>query len=270
MIQDYLNTKPIAGGTFVFAKPTTGDLVAMYDKHIAYMEGHLTDSDVTYTKSVAGDGTVTITTGAGPFYVGQPSRTNGNIKNMLFPDLWSHPADIVTQKKNEGKPIFPFLVFTAAESHFLLAQAATLGIGSGANAHYQAGISHAMRLWGVSDADVATYLANEPMGSLTGTGDLEKIASQRYLANYTDGLEAWAVVRDTGFPKIYKNTTGTGYIQSNTVSDSDIYELGSMNGAYPQRLRYGAGAYNKNSDNVNAANTVQGADKMGTKLWWAK
>ncbi|GIR10691.1 MAG: hypothetical protein CM15mP22_1110 [Gammaproteobacteria bacterium] len=43
-----------------------------------------------------------------------------------------------------------------------------------------------------------------------------------------------------------------------------------MNGAYPQRLRYGAGAYNKNSDNVNAANTVQGADKMGTKLWWAK
>ena len=51
------------------------------------------------------------------------------------------------QKKNEGKPIFPFLVFTAAESHFLLAHAATLGIGSGANAHYQAGITHEMRLW---------------------------------------------------------------------------------------------------------------------------
>ena len=28
----------------------------------------------------------------------------------------------------------PFLVFTAAESHFLVAQAAALGIGSGANA----------------------------------------------------------------------------------------------------------------------------------------
>ena len=43
-----------------------------------------------------------------------------------------------------------------------------------------------------------------------------------------------------------------------------------MNGAYPQRLRYGSGAYNKNEANVNAAATVQGADKMETKLWWAK
>ena len=127
-----------------------------------------------------------------------------------------------------------------------------------------------MRLWEVSDADIATYLANEPMGSLTGSGDLAKISSQRYLANYTDGLEAWAVIRDTGFPKVYKNTNGTGYIQSNTVNDTDIYEMGSMNGAYPQRLRYGSGAYNKNEANVNAAATVQGADKMETKLWWAK
>lgn len=262
--------KPIKGGTFSFTKPTTGDLVSMYDKHITYMKNHLTDSGVDYTSSVGGDGTVSITTGAGPYYVGQPSRTNGNIKNMLFPDLWSEPGEIVTQKKNEGKPIFPFLVFTAAESHFLLAHAATLGIGSGANSHYQAGITHAMRLWEVSDADIASYLANEPMGSLTGSGDLAKISSQRYLANYTDGLEAWAVIRDTGFPKVYKNTNGTGYIQSNTVNDTDIYEMGSMNGAYPQRLRYGSGAYNKNEANVNAAATVQGADKMETKLWWAK
>ena len=38
----------------------------------------------------------------------------------------------------------------------------------------------------------------------------------------------------------------------------------------PQRMRYGAGAYNTNGDNVSSANSAQGADLQGTKLWWAK
>ena len=146
------------------------------------MKNHLTDSDVDFTESVAADGTVSITLGSGPYYVGQPVRTNGKIKPMLYADLWSQPGDIVVQKKNEGKPIFPFLVLTAAESHFLLAHAAMLGIGTDANTHYQNGLKHAMRLWGVTDADANAFLASSsPMATLVGSTveeAVEKTAKQ--------------------------------------------------------------------------------------------
>ena len=46
--------------------------------------------------------------------------------------------------------------------------------------------------------------------------------------------------------------------------------MGDLNGVYPQRMRYGGSAYNKNEANVNAANAIQGADLQATKLWWAK
>jgi hypothetical protein len=108
------------------------------------------------------------------------------------------------------------------------------------------------------------------MATLTGTGDLEKIATQRWLAHYSDGMEAWAVMRDTGFPVIYKNTDGIGYKSTNAVSDKDIYHLGDLNGAFPQRLRYSSSPYNTNSANTEAANAIQGPDKQATKLWWAK
>ena len=211
--------------------------------------------------------------GAGPYYVGQPVRTNGKIKPFLFADLWSRPSDYVVQKKNEGKPIAPQIVHTAAESHFLLAQATVLGVLSGdAQTHYQNGIKHSMRMWGVTDADAATYIANEAMAKLDGTTEqkLEKIATQRWVAYYTEGYEAWAVVRDTGYPVVYKNANGTGYSATNTVTDSDIFELGNLNGAYPQRMRYGSDAYNKNNANTEAANAAQGSDVQATKLWWAK
>ena len=266
--------KPIAGGDFTFTKPTEGPDVALYDAHIGFITNHLTDSDVTFTSTTGADGSVSISIAAGDHYVGQPIRTNGKIKKYLYADLWSQPGEIVTQKKNEGKPIFPYLVMTAAESHFLLAHAALLGIGSGANTHYQNGLKHAMRLWGVSDADAAAFLAStSPMATLVGSTAeeaVEKVSSQRWLAAYTDGSEAWAIVRDTGYPLLYKDPTGTGYNATNSVSNLDIYELGDLNGAYPQRMRYGSATYNKNGENVAAANTAQGSDVQATKLWWAK
>ena len=262
-----------AGKTFTLTKPASGSNVALYPKHTAFVINHLKDSGVDVTEGTDASGNVTITLGAGPYYVGQPVRTNGKVKPFLFADLWSRPSDYIVQKKNEGKPIAPQIVHTAAESHFLLAQATVLGVLAGdAETHYQNGIKHSMRMWGVTDADAATYIANEAMAKLDGTTEqkLEKIATQRWVAYYTEGYEAWAVVRDTGYPVVYKNANGTGYNTTNTVSDSDVFELGNLNGAYPQRMRYGSGAYNKNEANTLAANAAQGADVQATKLWWAK
>jgi hypothetical protein len=90
--------------------------------------------------------------------------------------------------------------------------------------------------------------------------NLEKIATQRWIALFTNGYEAWSVVRDTGYPTEL----------SAGVTDGDIFVLGDTNGVYPQRHRYGSGPYNTNGAQVEQANSVQGPDKQATKLWWAK
>jgi hypothetical protein len=165
--------------------------------------------------------------------------------------------------KNSGKPISPWIVMSAGDSHLMAAEAIVKGLASGdADSHYQLGIRHAMKLWEVDDADIDAYLSTA-MGTLSGSSEeqLEKIAIQRWLANFTNGYEGWAIVRDSGYPSELHEG----------VSDRDLYALGTtLNGAYPQRMRYGGGAYNSNGDNLESALSVQGPDVQGTKLWWAK
>ena len=254
---------PIKGGTFTLERATSGSNVSLFEKHTDFLVNHLIASGADVTDSgVTGD-TRTVTVAAGA-YVGQPVRMNSKIKPHLHRQFFSEPSTIVVQTKNQGKPIFPQIVMTAAESHFLAAHAALLGIGSDANGHYQTGLRHAMKLWDVPDAEIDAFIASEDMASLNGTMEenLEKIAVQRWIAYFTEGYAAWAVVRDNVYPKLPG-------IES-TALDGDMYELGDLNGAYPQRMRYGSSAYNKNGDNVNAALSEQGPDLQSTKLFWAK
>ena len=254
---------PIKGGTFTLERASSGSNVSLFEKHTDFLVNHLIASGADVTDSgVTGD-TRTVTVAAGA-YVGQPVRMNSKIKPHLHRQFFSEPSTIVVQTKNQGKPIFPQIVMTAAESHFLAAHAALLGIGSDANGHYQMGLRHAMKLWDVPDAEIDAFIASEDMASLNGTMEenLEKIAIQRWIAYFTEGYEAWAVVRDTGYPKLPGMET--------TALDGDMYELGDLNGAYPQRMRYGSSAYNTNGDNVNAALAEQGPDVQATKLFWAK
>jgi len=255
---------PIKGGTFILQRASSGSNTSLFEKHTDFLVKHLIDSDADVTDSgVTGD-TRTITVAAGA-YVGQPVRLNGKIKPHLHRQFFSEPAPWVVNRKNSGNEIFPQIVLTAGESHFLAAQASVLGVSSAdANVHYQTGIRHAMKLWKVSDVNIEKFIAEEAMATLSGTQEenLEKIAIQRWIAYFTESFEAWAVVRDTGYPKLPG-------IDSTTL-DGDIYEIGDLNGHYPQRMRYGTGAYNKNGVNVEAAVSVQGADVQATKLFWAK
>ena len=263
--------KPIDGGDVVLTQDAEGDSRNLFSKHSAFILQQLDDAGVTYsstsgTKTVDGVtiDTVGISIAAGDYYVGQPTRLNGFIYSQVKEQLFSRPADIVINPKNQGKEIFPEVVMTAAEGNFLQAEAIVKGLASGdAQPLYQEGIRQAMAMWDVPEGDISTFLGTEDMAQLNGSVDenLEKIAIQRWIVSYTDGFEAWAVVRDTGYPTEL----------SEGVSDFDIYAAGTtLNGAYPQRMRYGNGAYNTNGDNTNAALQVQGPDVQGTKLWWAK
>ena len=254
--------QPIEGGEIIFTKPASGSGVALFDKHVNFILGKLDNANVPYTR-VDGTDTVTITIAPGNHYVGQPSRLNGDIYTHVKSELFSFPAEIITNPKNQGKQIRPELVFSAAEGNFLQAEAVVKGLATGdAQALYQEGLRQAMKLWDVPDADIETFIANEDMALLNGSTDenLEKIAVQRWIAAYTDGFEAWAIVRDTGYPSAL----------ANGVSDYDIFSGGDLNGQYPARMRYGNAAYNTNGTNTEAAVAIQGSDVQATKLWWAK
>jgi hypothetical protein len=245
---------PAVGGVFVF---TDDGSDTDFTEHLNFAIAALNASNATYSISVSGNAT-TIDVPAGQF-IGQPTRTNGDTSPFMRYNMFSLPSETVTHKRGTQIDAYPEIILTSAESYFLQAEAAVRGMGSGdAQALFESGINEAMNLWGVSGG---TYIASEAMADIsTGTMDekLEKIALQRWIVGYTDGFEAWAVVRDTGYP----TELAAG------VTNPTIFELGTLNGAYPQRLRYGSGA--QANPNFADAISAQGADLQGTKLWYAK
>jgi len=256
--------KPAVGGTITITKPTAGELVGLIDEHVAFLKstldlsGLVQDTDYTWVETATD---LTITMPENTNYVGLPSRLSPKIKGYMNAKFFSDPADIITQKTNEGKPLFPTVVMTSADSHFMIAEAIVKGLASGdANTYYQLGLEKAMAIWDV--APTAEFSASS-MGSLTGSTEekLEKIATQRWLVNYTNGYEGWSIVRDTGYPT-------SAVITSN--NNNIISYAGEMNGLQAHRLRYGTSVYSSNAENAKAAVSQQGPDKMTTKLWFAK
>ncbi len=269
----FVYAAPIEGGKeendwkVEIVKPGSGSGADNFELYVDFILSQLDDADVEYTKTLEEENGKTWYSieidRENDYYVGQPTRLNGEMQFAIKYELFSSPADIVINKKNAGNPISPEIVMTAAEGNLLKAEAIVKGFGSGdAQTFYQEGIRQAMMMWDVDSGDIDTFLANEDIAQLDGSMEenLEKIAIQRWIADYTDGFEAWAVVRDTGYPK--ELTVG--------VSDQLYYSLGTLNGVYPQRMRYGSGAYNTNGSNTDAANAIQGPDEQKTKLWWAK
>ncbi len=260
----FVYATPIEGGTVNLVKPADGAGADNFEVYVAFILSQLDDAGVNYTANATSDLVTIVVADDKPYYVGQPTRLNGDIKSFVKHELFSLPADVVINKKNAGNPISPEIVMTAAEGNFLKAEAIVKGFGSGGDAQsfYQEGIRQSMMMWGISSGDIDTFLANEDMAQLNGSMEenFEKIAIQRWIADYTDGFEAWAVVRDTGYPKEL----------AEGVSDQLFYSLGTLNGKYPQRMRYGSGAYNTNGSNTEAANAIQGSDEQKTTLWWAK
>lgn len=258
--------QPAPGGTFTLSRPNNSadpEGYTNFPARIAYIDTVLnraTGGDMTFTKHAD---SVVISIPNNKYYIGQPPRFNSQTYPFAIYNFWSIPAEKIIQAKNQGKQIFPEIVMGAAEVYFLRSEAVVRGLATGnATSLFQDGIRAAMKLWGVSDGSVASYIATAPLAQLTGTTNqqLEKIAVQRWIASYPDGFEGWSDVRKSGYPlELAKG-----------VHNPVIFGLGDDNGVYPQRLRYGNSAYNTNGANLATAIAQQGPDVQGTKLWWAK
>jgi hypothetical protein len=251
--------KPAAGGSVSISKPD--DISeALWQKRTGYILSVLENAGVEYTSNET-ERALEIGMAADTYYVGLPARLRPEMKAYAVYQLFSNPTDLVIQKKNEGRPIFPEIVMTTAESYFLQAEAALLGNGADAESLFREGIRHAMRLWGVGESAIEDYIASSELANLSGD-PFRKISIQRWIASYTDGFEAWSVVRKSGFPEEVANGVAS--------EDPEIYGLGGINGVLPQRMQYGTTVQGRNGSKLQEAISRQGPDAQNVKLWWAK
>ncbi len=183
-------------------------------------------------------------------------------------------------------PTTPIVWMLAAEMYFLRAEGAIRGwnMGGTAQSLYETGIETSFTFWGAGNAtayiadnvskpaeyiDIASssnnVAANSPLLSTitikwddasTFNQQLERIITQKWIAMYPDGQEAWSEFRRTRFPKIFPVVSN----QSNGVIPS---------GGFIRRLPFPQTEYLNNPSGVATGMSVLGGpDNIGTKLWW--
>jgi Starch-binding associating with outer membrane len=151
-------------------------------------------------------------------------------------------------------PDFEALFIDAAEVQFLLAEAVERGmaVGGTAKSHYDAAISASIEYWGGTSAEADAYLAQPSVAYTTATGTYkQKIGTQKWLALYNRGFDAWTEWRRFDFPVL---------TPPRDKSQEDI----------PKRFTYPVQEQNLNTANYNAAATAVGGDNVKTKLFWDK
>ena len=173
-----------------------------------------------------------------PYYVGLPVALNAPQTYNLSPDVQqaSHNTHVSWVNKNFAKGNAggtKVRLITAAEVHFILAEAAAKGWSAGdAEEHYNMGIAASLSVWGLG-SQASAYIA-QPEVAYNGT--IEQIITQKWIASWSMATEAWFDWRRTGYPELH-----------GVVNRTKAPEL-------PLRFYYPIEERNLNGDNVEAAN----------------
>jgi len=178
-------------------------------------------------------------------------------------------------------------IMTAAEIDFIRAEGVLRGWNMGgktAREYYEAGVKASFDQYSISgyndyiNNDTSTFAdyvdTHNPVNNFSGSSDvtikwdesltdeekLEKIITQKWIALFPDGMEAWAEFRRTGYPRLIPvvvNYSGGEIITSEFV----------------RRVKYPNSEYeNNNAAVTKAAATLYGTtvsgDKGGSRVWW--
>lgn len=143
-----------------------------------------------------------------------------------------------------------------AESRFLLAEAALRGWSGtekSAESYFIDGIAASMQYYQIPAHEIAAYIdnLNYKKVNLFQTQDkealLEQIITQKWLAVFPNGNEAWAEFRRTDYPAL------ENIVENN--SDGDV-----MDGKFIKRISY---PYTENKNPNKPKGVLQ-----GTRVWW--
>jgi hypothetical protein len=190
-------------------------------------------------------------------FAGMPNALTHNNAQAFFntasrPGAVFYPGATVYGTFGGGGKIWPSFLMTYAEVSLLKAEAAERGwIAGSAATFYADGIRASMAQWGVTNtAAIDAYIASAPIAYAGGTAGLRQIATQKWLALYSDGGQAWAEWRRTCVP--------------NTVKPGPDATIGTV----PRRLQYSITENAVNATNVDAAKSRQGADLFTSRMYW--
>lgn len=223
-------------------------------------------------------------------------RGGCNLPNK--PNQWGNFSNLVCTYST------PMPVMKAAESYFLRAEGALRGWNMGGNAKelYEEGIRLSIKnelkykgvyagVTSVSDEEIDAYINGttlqadfvDPVDaqnsikamntvpvkwdeSASKEDKLQRIITQKWIANFPLSTEAWAEYRRTGYPKLFPNRVNS----SNGTIDTD---------EQIRRLIYSEVEINTNNDELqkgiqilnqeNSSSNFSG-DIGGTRVWWDK
>ena len=158
---------------------------------------------------------------------------------------FSHIADPILV------PTFEGTILDYAETEFFLAEAVERGfnVGGTAEEHYNNAITASILYWGGTEEETNTYLAQPEVAYSTAEGDFkQKIGTQKWLALYNRGIEAWTEWRRLDYPILEA--------PADAVSET------------PKRFTYPIAEQTLNGESYSSASDRIGGDVVETKLFF--
>jgi hypothetical protein len=136
---------------------------------------------------------------------------------------------------------FPLLTYSELEFNWITSDATAL---------YNKGVEASWRQWSCTWDGTAgtTYLARS---TVKFNNTMDRLMSQKYLALFFDGFEAWYEYRRTGLPNL------------------PIGPSVANQGILPTRFEYPLIVKATNKQNYDAISQAMGGDNMRVKVWWA-
>lgn len=154
------------------------------------------------------------------------------------------------------------MIMTYAELQFIMAEAAEKGFISGDAENYylngiQASFDYFVERTALISSEISaavipgTDYFSQASVAYTGTSEekLRKIGTQKWIALFFNGTEAWAEWRRSGIPDLRPGPD-------------------ALVGQVPTRFMYPIEAQSLNGENYRAAVASQGPDVITTRLWW--
>lgn len=165
--------------------------------------------------------------------------------NSVNPALFSQPGAALRVANTPG------ILMQASEINFYLAEAASRGwaVNGTAESFYNAGITASFDYWGATM--VATYLAN-PAVAYSAADWKQKIGTQAWIAAYSTPFTGWTSYRRLDVPTLP--------VASSAVAVAD--------GKVPLRFTYPINEATVNSNNLQAAITAMGGNRLSTPIFW--
>lgn len=207
---------------------------------------------------------------AGRPYIGLPAGSNVGNKDIAV-EIYSA---VLAPKESKT----PWL--TAAEMWFCRAEAALAGwsgMGGTAKELYEKGVKASFAQWGVNGADAylqstaqpATYADVEGRGGQIPAAStispkwddtarnevkLERLITQKWIALFPNGQEAWSDIRRTGYPKVFDVPVKNGYTLR-----------------VPNRIPFDTEEKVNNAEGyASGVALLGGSDDYATTMWWQK